>query len=224
MLIQWHCRPLHSVSPETILTFSRQALHHSSATISISLHWLSSIVGLDCDVANMFWTRFLLLSTVIISANADGIYNAQKCTSRHSKYVDRETVRCPARRYKALITAPYDDVIGNCSARAHGNGFSPIPDTVEMFRSNPAFRVYSGAAVAPPNYTIVFSEDHRIFSTGKVVKYVKIPGYDPHICAELCNQVPACQSFNLFFERTPTLWLGPNCTNSPSSATIRCVL
>lgn len=50
--------------------------------------------------------------------------------------------------------------------------------------------------------------------------------YDVDECARLCNDLPTCASFNLYFERDPAY--APNttagCPNPPSTTTINCVL
>lgn len=50
--------------------------------------------------------------------------------------------------------------------------------------------------------------------------------YDPDECARICNDLPTCASFNLYFERDPIY--KPNttagCPNPPSTTNINCVI
>lgn len=48
--------------------------------------------------------------------------------------------------------------------------------------------------------------------------------YDTNACATKCNAVNGCVSFNLYFERDPTVNPGGGCLNPPSTTTIKCVL
>lgn len=48
--------------------------------------------------------------------------------------------------------------------------------------------------------------------------------YDANACAAKCNAVSGCISFNLYFERKPTVNPGGGCLNLSSTTTIECVL
>lgn len=53
--------------------------------------------------------------------------------------------------------------------------------------------------------------------------FTTLQTYDVQGCANQCSAINGCASFNIYFERDPTVDPGQNCPNPPSTTTIKCV-
>jgi uncharacterized protein YneF (UPF0154 family) len=114
---------------------------------------------------------------------------------------------------------------GMCYPMAAGHGPKPSADTTLAFLEHPEFTRLANQAPQPVNYTRDYVDEHAAsFSTTAYLMYLELESYDPVKCSTQCNDVPVCKAFNIFFERKPTLQLGPNCPTSSSSTAIKCVL
>jgi hypothetical protein len=114
---------------------------------------------------------------------------------------------------------------GMCYPMAAGHGPKPSADTTLAFLENTEFSRLANRAPQPVNYTRDYVDEHAAsFSTTDYLMYLELESYDTVKCSAQCNDVAACKGFNIFFERKPTLQLGPNCLTSSSSTAIKCVL
>jgi hypothetical protein len=89
----------------------------------------------------------------------------------------------------------------------------------------PAFASSASAAAAPTTYTSVFTNLQGSTQQNGYIGLYTLKTYDPSLCAAKCNAVPLCESFNLYFERDPTV--DPNdisCANPASLTNIKCTL
>jgi hypothetical protein len=141
------------------------------------------------------------------------LLGACSLTFAHSD--SRKTKSDDPRQYKALITTPGEVEIGNCSFRPRGLG---PPDF------GPRTLMYSMHSPTLSDYTLVFQDLISAVKDGKYLGNYELVTYSPQMCANLCDRKGDCGGFNIFFESTPTLYLGPECRSAPSSTTIRCVL
>ncbi|CZT20094.1 uncharacterized protein RCC_05951 [Ramularia collo-cygni] len=116
---------------------------------------------------------------------------------------------------------PKDD---KCNAQPMGAGPAVQPDTAEAFTSFPGFSAAANAAQTPSGYKQVFKNLNAAYSGYSYITYTNLNSYDPKACADACDAYKGCSSFNVYFERDPTLAPGPNCPNPPSTTNIRCAL
>jgi hypothetical protein len=121
-------------------------------------------------------------------------------------------------------TTPSYNGKGDCSPRPPGHGPMPRVDSASSFRNYPEFSVYAASAPLPENYTKVYADKLATNTGGKYMGYQMLKTYSTRDCANTCDQQPGCRAFNIFFERTPAVNIGRNCTNPPSSTTIKCAL
>jgi hypothetical protein len=96
--------------------------------------------------------------------------------------------------------------------------------TPGCFLENPNFVHLAHDAQTPENFTRIFTDLHAAVSGANYLEYHELASYDTQKCSWFCDQVPDCQSFNVYFERKPTLNLGPKCRNAPHSTVIKCSL
>jgi len=117
-----------------------------------------------------------------------------------------------------------------CPANPVANGPAVnSPDTPAAFQSSTVFADAALNAATPENYTLVdgFKNVEASAQDATYLTYISdaLTSYDPAICAKACNDIQGCTSFNIYFERDPTVV--PNeddCPNPPSHTLIKCAL
>ncbi|KAJ4991850.1 hypothetical protein SVAN01_02700 [Stagonosporopsis vannaccii] len=112
---------------------------------------------------------------------------------------------------------------GTCTNQTRGAGPVPSPDTSMAFLSYQPFADYAKNATTPTNYTAAFTNLHASTTAKTYLGVSELAVYDSVNCTAQCDAKDGCTAVNLFFERSPTLVLGPNCRDPPSSTVIKCV-
>ncbi|KAF3043553.1 hypothetical protein E8E11_006441 [Didymella keratinophila] len=110
-----------------------------------------------------------------------------------------------------------------CTNRTVGAGPVPSPDTSSAFLSFAPFADAAKNATTPTNYTAAFTNLHASSTAKTYLGVAELSTYNVANCTAACDTQTGCTAVNIFFERTPTLNLGPGCTNAPSSTVIKCV-
>lgn len=110
-----------------------------------------------------------------------------------------------------------------CTNRTGGAGPVPSPDTSSAFLSFQPFADAAKNATTPTNYTAAFTNLHASTTAKTYLGVLELSTYDVANCTASCDATSGCTAVNIFFERTPTLNLGPGCTDAPSSTVIKCV-
>ncbi|KAM0128194.1 hypothetical protein ACHAP3_008415 [Botrytis cinerea] len=117
-----------------------------------------------------------------------------------------------------------------CAVLAAGNGPSVnSPDTAAAFQADQNLADAALNAVTPPDYALVdgFQNVDAAAQSATYLTYISdsVTSYDPAICANACNNIQGCTSFNIFFERDPTVVPDTeDCPNPPSQTLIKCSL
>jgi hypothetical protein len=111
---------------------------------------------------------------------------------------------------------------GNCSKLPQGKGPTISPDTPTAFASSEELAASANDAPLPANYTQSFKNLNASSSGADYLGYINMDSYDTNACAANCTAKDDCQSINIFFERDPTLEVGTDCPNPPSTTTIKC--
>ena len=111
-----------------------------------------------------------------------------------------------------------------CAPQPTGAGPLTTPDTVAAFKANP---VYSSAAVqasTPAGYTNAFTNLNASNNAYGYLGYTTLPSYDVASCSAKCDAIQGCQSFNIYYERDPSVDPdNTNCPNPSSTVNIKCV-
>jgi hypothetical protein len=142
----------------------------------------------------------------------------------------KETHLSPLRPYTRPQTSTkhkkmsVPNIIGHCEPLPYGHGPRAIVDTPLGFLNNTEFMSYAKTALAPSGYSLVYSNEHGSSVSDRYLRYDELDVYDVRECAQRCNDTRECRAFNIFFERSPALNIGPKCKNSLSSTTIKCAL
>lgn len=121
----------------------------------------------------------------------------------------------------ATLLARQDN--GTCTSQTRGAGPVPSPDTSISFLSYAPFADYAKNATTPTNYTAAFTNLHASTTAKTYLGVSELAVYDSANCTAQCDAKDGCTAVNLFFERSPTLVLGPDCRDPPSSTVIKCV-
>jgi hypothetical protein len=195
----------------------------------------------------MFSPFLLLLSGAFICAHTHGYSEASNNTSRSSQLrvslspratTDdtsssgfttsssdaTTTLNSTAVQVPGLNTPSNTEGVKECDPVPYGHGPRPTDDTMLSFLQNPDFSIIALNSPAPDGYTSVYTNEHASSVSVKYIRYNEVDDYSAANCSKQCDRTTGCQAFNIYFERTPTLNLGPKCKTSLSSTMIKCVL
>lgn len=112
---------------------------------------------------------------------------------------------------------------GDCSAMPKGKGPVPSPDSPYAFLNSEELASAANKAPTPSGYKQSFKNLHASTTANGYLGYVALDSYDTTLCASKCDEQESCQAINIFFERNPTLQVGSECPNPPSTTYIKCV-
>ncbi|USW52741.1 hypothetical protein Slin15195_G060600 [Septoria linicola] len=116
----------------------------------------------------------------------------------------------------------------SCSSQAplpQGSGPVASPDTVSAFYALPTIANAATSAPTPANYTVAYTNLEATSNAGGYQGFSLLSSYDVAECARRCNANDGCTSFNIAFERSPSVEPNhENCRDPPSTTLIKCVL
>ncbi|KAI4738587.1 hypothetical protein E4T50_10971 [Aureobasidium sp. EXF-12298] len=115
-----------------------------------------------------------------------------------------------------------------CTSLAPGASGAPTysPDTPAAFASNSDFASVALNAPVPTGYTQTFSNVNASNNAYGYLGFTTLSTFDTAKCAAKCNAIYGCLSFNLYFERDPSVDPGSGasgCENPASVTYIKCV-
>lgn len=134
----------------------------------------------------------------------------------------------PARKVKrteattSAVTSSASSCVGG-DVQPTGVGPVSVPDTPAAFQANQAYADVANKAVTPAGYKRVFQNLKGSTSLYYYLGYNTLGDYDTNMCANMCNSINLCQSFNIYFERDPIVdpGSGTGCSNPPSTTVIK---
>lgn len=112
----------------------------------------------------------------------------------------------------------------SCTALPTGYGPVATPDTVAGFQAIPDFATNALQAATPSGYTQVFSNLNASNNAYGYLGFTTFKTYDVASCAAKCNSIKGCLSFNIYYERDPSVdpGAGTDCPNPSSTTFIKC--
>ncbi|RDW75475.1 hypothetical protein BP6252_06617 [Coleophoma cylindrospora] len=96
-------------------------------------------------------------------------------------------------------------------------------DTPSAFLANPAFASLASAAPVPSGYALSFTNLQASNNAYGYMGFTTLSNYNTTLCAAKCSKVNGCMSFNLYFERDPSVDPGTGCEDPASYTMIKCV-
>lgn len=109
-----------------------------------------------------------------------------------------------------------------CAVQPTGSGPQSSPDSDTGFLNSPVYPQSANGARTPSGWSLVFQNKQAAISTSAYMGYKTYTSYDVSQCAADCLQMSACQSFNIFYERDPSLNPADSCPDPASTVVIKC--
>ncbi|KAG9565066.1 hypothetical protein KCU71_g5093, partial [Aureobasidium melanogenum] len=111
-----------------------------------------------------------------------------------------------------------------CIPQPTGISYNSNPDTPAAFAADPYYVTQSSGAGTVSGFTETFQSLNASNSADNYMGYTLLSSYDVSSCASDCSAISGCNSFNIYFERDPSV--NPdssNCANPNSTINIKCV-
>ncbi|GAB7358345.1 hypothetical protein MBLNU230_g2416t1 [Neophaeotheca triangularis] len=103
------------------------------------------------------------------------------------------------------------------------NAPAPDPNTPTAFSNFPLYSSLANDAPTPEGYERVFSNLAASNSAPEYLTSTAPSSYDPALCAAVCDSISACQSFNIYFQRSPSVEPGfSQCQNPAAVSRVYC--
>ncbi|RMZ73069.1 Galactose oxidase [Pyrenophora seminiperda CCB06] len=116
---------------------------------------------------------------------------------------------------------------GDCSPQPTGIGLLLIDeDTPQNFYVSRAILSTASHVPTPQTpvkYTRAFSVANASYSGTTYLGHYELRSYDPSVCAAHYTEQP-CKGFNIYFERSPSIHLGPGCKTASTRTLVKCAL
>ncbi|KAI4701025.1 hypothetical protein J4E89_010861 [Alternaria sp. Ai002NY15] len=112
----------------------------------------------------------------------------------------------------------------DCSEQPLGKGPVPSPDTAEAFLAMEEISKAATDASTPAGYVNKFKNLKGSNNAVAYLGYKTLDTYDTQACADSCTEKDGCSSFNIFYERDPSVVPADSCSNPASTTVIKCVL
>ncbi|THY96115.1 hypothetical protein D6C95_05245 [Aureobasidium pullulans] len=125
----------------------------------------------------------------------------------------------------ASSTALAKRAASTCVPQPTGISHNSSPDTASAFLADAYYSSVASAAPTPAGYVNTFTNLQASNNAYGYMGYQLLSTYDTQLCSQKCDKTNGCLSFNLYFERDPSV--DPNdssCSNPASVTQIKCVM
>jgi len=112
----------------------------------------------------------------------------------------------------------------DCQPLPQGAGPVASPDTAAGFLASSNYSYAANDADIPQGYSQSFANAQGSVSASYYMGYYTLNSYDTVGCAHYCDAADGCMSFNIFFERDPSVNPADACPNPSSTVPIKCTL
>lgn len=111
-----------------------------------------------------------------------------------------------------------------CVQQPAGIAHKSSPDTDTAFLSDDYYSNAAKNAATPLGFNQIFTNTQASPNAPGYAGFTLLDTYDVQKCADKCNAISGCTSFNIYFERDPSVDPNsPTCSNPPSVTNIKCV-
>lgn len=111
----------------------------------------------------------------------------------------------------------------SCAPQPTGAGPVPSPDTAASFLSSPLLSQPALEAPVPNGYVKAFENLTASSNAYSYMGFALMQSYDTLKCANKCNAISGCQSFNIYYERDPLQNPDSASCSLASTTQIKCV-
>lgn len=163
---------------------------------------------------------FMAVAAVAAPASTVGGPPVVYQTAPNAPLVTATTLAAPA----ATAGSKVKRQAATCYPQPSGISHRSTPDNAAAFRSDSYYANAANAAKTPIGFNSVFTNTGASPNADQYLGYTLMDTYDVQTCANKCNAITGCKSFNVYFERDPSV--DPNdasCLNPPSVTNIKCV-
>ncbi|GAB7366826.1 hypothetical protein MBLNU230_g0998t1 [Neophaeotheca triangularis] len=100
----------------------------------------------------------------------------------------------------------------------------PSPNTAAGFRNSAELEDLANNAPVPEGYEVAYSNlDASSNEPSGYLTFQAVNVYDPSVCAARCDSISGCQSFNIYFQRSPSIEPGfDECSDPGAVVYIHC--
>lgn len=122
---------------------------------------------------------------------------------------------------KSVVSAT--STLSACAVEPTGAGPVPTPDTAVAWAADAHWSKQALSEDVPNSYQETFSNlNASVAGAYGYLGFQYIGSYNAQKCANLCDSMDGCNSFNIYFERDPCLSPAAACSNPESTTSIRC--
>jgi len=134
------------------------------------------------------------------------------------------TVGLNGRIKRQLNITSIPSVCTGGAAQPTGAGPRVTPDTASAFVSYAGFSAAASDAPVPSGYTKTFTNLQAANNANGYLGFTAVQSYDVQKCADICDAKAGCSSFNIYYERDPSVnpGTGSNCRDPASTTLIKC--
>ncbi|KAG9943102.1 glycoside hydrolase, partial [Aureobasidium melanogenum] len=124
----------------------------------------------------------------------------------------------------ASSTALDKRAASTCVPQPTGISYNSSPDTASAFLADGYYSSVASAAPTPAGYINTFTNLQASNNAYGYMGYQLLRTYDTQLCSQKCDKINGCLSFNIYYERDPSV--DPNdasCASPSSVVQIKCV-
>jgi hypothetical protein len=111
-----------------------------------------------------------------------------------------------------------------CATQPTGaSSYASAPTDPSAWASYSVFASAASVAPTPSGYTKEFTNLAASNNVYGYLGFTTLQSYDVMTCSKKCDAIDGCMSFNLYFERDPSLDPGTGCTNPAPVTMVKCV-
>ena len=102
--------------------------------------------------------------------------------------------------------------------------YKPDVSSPDNFRKDTSIASVADGAVTPSGWNLNYKNKQAASIADGYITYTYLSTYDPSICASYCKNLTDCQSFNIYFQRDPSLVPAIGCSDPSPVATVKCAM
>lgn len=158
-----------------------------------------------------------LMSLAIASPTQHGRrYDPTNSTQMTSTTTTSSTTACPTAPEEGTYCGFINPEDPCAPQPSSAQGIKVVPDTVEAFSQFTLFQSMSLNATSAAGYTTIFKNLTSAAKTNSYLGFHLLDTYSTAACAAKCDETAACNSFNIYIERDPSVNPTKNDSTAPT--------